>query len=130
MPRLVITKGPEVGRDYAIGTECVVGRGTDADFVVLDGGISRRHCRIANAGGFYTIEDLGSRNGTWVNGERAQKAALRDGDVIRLGGVEMTFRQKAVGEPPKAAASAPATPPAAPAPPKYDIQPRRRRHHF
>jgi pSer/pThr/pTyr-binding forkhead associated (FHA) protein len=94
MPRLVITKGPGVGRDHAVATECVVGRATDADFVLEDPGASRRHLRVSRDGDGYVVEDLGSRNGTIVNGARIQRHALADGDLLRVGGTEMIFRQK------------------------------------
>jgi len=54
--------------------------------------VSRRHARIVVAGGRATLEDLGSKNGTYVRGERLSSAApLLDGDEIRLGRVRMTF---------------------------------------
>src|SRR5262245_29276991 len=93
MPRLVITKGPTAGRDYRVGTECVIGRAADVDFSIDDGGISRRHCRVRSEGAGYVIEDLGSRNGTMVNGAVVQSAPLSDGAIIRIGTVEMIFRQ-------------------------------------
>jgi hypothetical protein len=123
MPRIVITKGPGQGRDHAIGTECVVGRATDADFVVEDVGVSRRHARFYREGEVYVVADLGSRNGTYVNTQRVQAASLNDGDMIRVGGVEMVFRQKdpaAAGRPPAAAVTVPpaAAVPAAPVAPR------------
>jgi len=54
--------------------------------------VSRRHARIVVSGGRATLEDLGSKNGTYVRGERLSSAApLLDGDEIRLGRVRMTF---------------------------------------
>jgi pSer/pThr/pTyr-binding forkhead associated (FHA) protein len=94
MPRLVITKGPGTGRDHAVATECVVGRSSDVDFVLEDPGASRRHLRVSRAGDGYVAEDLGSRNGTLVNGARIQRHALTDGDLIRVGATELVFRQK------------------------------------
>lgn len=144
MPRLVITKGPGTGRDHAVGTECVIGRSIEVDFMVDDAGVSRRHCRVLSTGGAYAVEDLGSRNGTFVNGQRVlQRQALSDGALLRVGGVEIVFRQKALTESPTppasgvavppalarpAAVAPPAAPPAAePEKPKYEIHPRRRR---
>ena len=93
MPRLVITKGAGIGREVAIETECVLGRSSDATFVLVDGGISRRHCRVVAEGSSYAIEDLGSRNGTFLNGVSVvQRSALADGDLIRMGGLELVFR--------------------------------------
>jgi pSer/pThr/pTyr-binding forkhead associated (FHA) protein len=113
MPRLVIMKGPGIGRDHAVATECVVGRATDVDFVIEDPGASRRHLRVSRAGDGYVVEDLGSRNGTLVNGARVQRQSLTDGDQIRVGGTEIVFRQKDLLE----GGNAPARKPAIAVPP-------------
>jgi predicted component of type VI protein secretion system len=118
MPRIVITKGPGQGRDHAIGTECVVGRATDADFTIEDVGVSRRHARFYREGEVYVVTDLGSRNGTYVNTQRVQAASLNDGDVIRVGGVEMVFRQKDIVAGDKPHAVAVVVPPAVAVPPR------------
>jgi len=94
MPRLVVTKGSATGRDHAVTTECVVGRGSDVDFNIDDGNASRRHCRVLVDGAGYAVEDLGSRNGTYVNGVRIQRQAIKDGDVVRVGSTEFVFRQQ------------------------------------
>ncbi len=63
-----------------------VGRGADADVVCQDGSMSRRHGRIAPGADGWFVEDLGARNGTFVNGERIQgRARIRPGDVIKMG---------------------------------------------
>ncbi len=71
----------------------VIGRDPSGD-VWLDGrGVSRRHAKITVAGETATIEDLGSKNGTWVNGHRiAIMETLEDGAQIQLGSVRITFR--------------------------------------
>lgn len=118
MPRLVITKGPGIGRDHAVGTECVIGRAPDVDFTLEDPNASRRHSRVLAEGDAYVIEDLGSRNGTFVNGARVvQREALRDGDVVRIGGTEFVFRQKGLLEAPVRARPAAVVPPVVPAAP-------------
>lgn len=64
----------------------VVGRATKAELRVEDDGISRHHASISNESGRAWIEDLGSRNGTFVNGERIDnKVELREGDKIQVG---------------------------------------------
>jgi serine/threonine protein kinase len=73
--------------------EHVLGRGRDAAVHLSHKSISRHHARIAIADSGVTIEDLQSRNGTWVRGERVESARpLFDGDEIRLGSVAMTLR--------------------------------------
>ncbi len=70
----------------------VLGRGGDVDIRLEDPGVSRRHAQITTADGRSTITDLGSTNGTLVDGQKVSSAALDDGAVIRLGSTEITFR--------------------------------------
>jgi hypothetical protein len=65
--------------------EIVVGRGSNADIVLLEDMVSRKHATISFAGGGVTIQDLGSTNGTFVNGEKIKRAALKDGDRVLIG---------------------------------------------
>lgn len=63
----------------------VVGRGRSADLVLAEPTISRSHAAIGfDAEGFF-VQDLGSTNGTLVNGGKAQRALLKDGDIIQMG---------------------------------------------
>jgi DNA-binding winged helix-turn-helix (wHTH) protein len=74
--------------------ENVLGRGADSLVWIEAQGVSRRHARVMVAAGLATLEDLGSKNGTFVNGTRLTTAvvALRDGDELRIGNVPMTLR--------------------------------------
>jgi hypothetical protein len=81
------------GRSHAIDQfPFVLGRGEQVDLQVMDPRVSRRHAEINRFGGEYRVQDLGSRNGTRVNGVRVESAALADGDRVSLGGLELTFR--------------------------------------
>jgi diguanylate cyclase (GGDEF)-like protein len=84
---VVVLAGTNVGEMYRLeGVEVVVGRASNANIRLNDDGISRRHARIFAEGGKYLIEDLGSANGTLVNGLRiGGRHVLEDGDKIRLG---------------------------------------------
>jgi DNA-binding winged helix-turn-helix (wHTH) protein len=74
--------------------ENVVGRDRNADVSIDDSTISRRHARIRIAGNGATVEDLGSKNGTFVQGRRIDKPRrLSDGDRIQIGSVVLTFRE-------------------------------------
>ena len=71
----------------------IVGRGTDASVWIDASGVSRHHARIIVRRGEATLEDLESKNGTYVGAERVtSERPLTDGDQIRLGSVVMTFR--------------------------------------
>jgi hypothetical protein len=70
----------------------VVGRGQDADFRLPDTGVSRRHLEINWDGQTAMLADLGSTNGTTVNGQPVQTWQLADGDVVRIGHSSLVFR--------------------------------------
>ena len=64
----------------------VVGRAAECDLVIKAADVSKRHCRIVLAPDSVVVEDLGSSNGTLVNGEQVKRASLKDGDQLDLGG--------------------------------------------
>ncbi len=69
-----------------------IGRLAECDVVIGDTGASRRHAQIRTADGVATLTDLGSTNGTKVNGRDVQSAALADGDTITIGSTQIDFR--------------------------------------
>jgi eukaryotic-like serine/threonine-protein kinase len=68
-------------------TRVTIGRSERAELYVNSPRLSRMHCAVRLTGQGVTIEDLGSANGTFVNGQRVQRAILRPGDIIQVGGV-------------------------------------------
>jgi diguanylate cyclase (GGDEF)-like protein len=76
-----------MGRMFKLDTpEVILGRSTEAQFQVDDDGISRKHAKVfQDATGVYQLMDLGSTNGTFLNGERVKVAELKDGDKIQIG---------------------------------------------
>jgi serine phosphatase RsbU (regulator of sigma subunit)/pSer/pThr/pTyr-binding forkhead associated (FHA) protein len=86
MPSLVFLAGPIAGRRYKLGDgEYVIGRRSDCQIFVPDMRVSRQHARLWKDGEGWTLEDLGSNNGTYVNGARLQSAAqLRHADEIMI----------------------------------------------
>lgn len=107
-PYLIVLSGGPVGMMYKVRSKgkIVIGRGLDADIRLEDEGVSRRHAQvIASPDGDPIVEDLGSSNGTFVNGQPIEKQALKDGDKIQIGSVsilkfsyqdrlELTFQQE------------------------------------
>jgi pSer/pThr/pTyr-binding forkhead associated (FHA) protein len=65
--------------------EIIVGRSSDLDMVLVEDMVSRKHAKISTAGGQVQIQDLGSTNGTFVNGEKIKKVRLKEGDRILIG---------------------------------------------
>jgi hypothetical protein len=79
----------EIGtRTVPVTGTVVIGRGTEADVQLPDTGVSRRHAQVAGN----RLTDLGSTNGTRLNGTRVTEAELVDGDRITLGSTEIVFR--------------------------------------
>ncbi len=71
----------------------LIGRGSDADLQLLDQGVSRRHADVHLADGQVSVYDLGSTNGTSVNGHAVQSQQLQHGDVIRVGHTRLVFHE-------------------------------------
>lgn len=86
---LTVESGPEHGRTFALEGELTIGRSPDNDVALSDPQVSRRHARIVLEDGRVTIEDAGSLNGTYVNGERAGRARLSANDAIVIGDTKL-----------------------------------------
>lgn len=87
---IVVLAGPRRGSELPLHRpRVVIGRAMEADLVFQDETVSREHAAIAFRGGSFVVEDLGSSNGTWVNGEQVAVQALRHGDRIKLGHLEL-----------------------------------------
>ena len=86
--KLVQLDGSEAGQTHSLAEpEVVAGNGTDCDILVQHDTVSRRHFVISRGERSYMIRDLGSTNGTWVNGVRVKEAYLHPGVVIHAGRV-------------------------------------------
>jgi pSer/pThr/pTyr-binding forkhead associated (FHA) protein len=81
------------------GREIVIGRSSELDMVLVEEMVSRRHATILMKGGSVWIEDLGSTNGTFVNGEKIAKAQLKEGDRILIGTSILKVVSVGAGEP-------------------------------
>jgi two-component system, cell cycle response regulator len=83
---LVVLSGSNVGEMYRLEKDqVVVGRGDKVDLRLVDEGISREHIRLSKDGERVVLEDLGSTNGTYCNGQRVQRHPLTEGDKILIG---------------------------------------------
>ncbi|ATB36539.1 adenylate cyclase [Cystobacter fuscus] len=94
--QLTIAEGKEAGKEFVFEQDSVlIGRVAECDVVLYDAGISRRHCRIFAEEGQYYVEDMGSSNGTRVNGTLVpvkEKQVLDEGAQLSLGPVVFVFK--------------------------------------
>ena len=86
---LEVLSGEDAGRLVEVDRPLVLGRVKGADLVIRDARASRRHVELAPADGGLRLRDLGSANGTLVDGERVDEALLRGGEEIRIGAVRI-----------------------------------------
>ncbi|MCW5874648.1 MAG: FHA domain-containing protein [Anaerolineales bacterium] len=123
---LVIQAGPNPGQRTGLAKDSfVIGRDPGCDLHIQDIEVSRRHARVIAQSGGFVLEDLGSTNGTFVNGERVSTVTvLRPGDEIRLGDV-VTLRYEldlnSLETTPPAVARPPRSTPAVPQPPTASL---------
>ncbi|MCZ2858783.1 FhaA domain-containing protein [Blastococcus sp. VKM Ac-2987] len=89
---VLLVDGPGTRHELTTGRN-VIGRGTEADIRLPDTGVSRKHVDVVLDGDVAVVEDLGSTNGTLVNGRRVTRQPLSDGDVIRIGHSVLVYRQ-------------------------------------
>jgi pSer/pThr/pTyr-binding forkhead associated (FHA) protein len=82
------------GQRYSLNASSItLGRSSEADILIDDTGVSRKHLEIRTRGGVSTAVDLGATNGSYVNGNRVHGSAeLTDGTTITMGRTEITFR--------------------------------------
>ena len=95
IPSIEVQNGSFVGKKFFFQSdveEAVIGRDESADFEVKEYVISRRHAKISRRGNAFFIEDLGSKNGTFLNNTKISQSIIHDGDRIALGTIVMIFR--------------------------------------
>ena len=91
-PTLSIVKGPHTGTTFVLDTpEITIGRDPSNSVFLNDMTVSRHHAKMHLVPGANSIEDLGSLNGTWVDGAIINRAMLEDGSTIQVGTFRMIF---------------------------------------
>ena len=89
---LVVVRGPIAGARQALAKELTTaGRHPDSDLFLDDVTVSRRHAEFRRTAVGFQLRDVGSLNGTYVNGERVDEALLRNGDEIQIGRYKLAF---------------------------------------
>jgi pSer/pThr/pTyr-binding forkhead associated (FHA) protein len=100
---LVVKRGPNAGSRFLLDRDVTTaGRHPDSDIFLDDVTVSRRHVEFRRDGGLFTVHDVGSLNGTYVNRERIDSAALTGGDEVQIGKFRLVFlmgsRQPGTGD--------------------------------
>jgi hypothetical protein len=91
-PKLATVTVGEDGHDVALhGDRVEVGRLSDCGIQLDDHNVSRRHAALVATAGGWAVEDLGSTNGTFLNGTRTQRAVLADGDTVTVGATRLAY---------------------------------------
>src|SRR6478672_11008645 len=95
-PALVVRSGGgRAGESFeAIGDHALIGRSPECDVFLDDVTVSRRHAELTREGSVFTIRDLGSLNGTFVNKRRIESSVLEDDDEVQIGKYRMTFLRR------------------------------------
>ena len=95
-PALVVRSGGgRAGESFeAIGDKALIGRSPECDIFLDDVTVSRRHAELTRDGKVFTIRDLGSLNGTFVNRRRIESSVLEDDDEVQIGKYRMTFLRR------------------------------------
>lgn len=89
---LIVRKGPSEGMSFTLQGEYIsVGRGGDASIMLDDVTVSRRHAEFLHDASGWTLRDLGSLNGTYVNRNRISSASLKGGEEIQIGKYRFVF---------------------------------------
>lgn len=89
---LIVRKGADIGARFLLDQdETLAGRHPDADVFLDDVTVSRKHAEFVRTGTLFSVRDLGSMNGTYLNDQSISEAVLNDGDEVRVGKFRLTF---------------------------------------
>jgi pSer/pThr/pTyr-binding forkhead associated (FHA) protein len=89
---LVVKRGPNAGSRFTLRPgKTTIGRHPDSDIFLDDVTVSRRHAEVHHDGAAFTVNDVGSLNGTYLNRERIEQADLHSGDELQVGKFRLVF---------------------------------------
>ncbi len=89
---LIVQRGPGAGSRFLLDTDLVTaGRHPESEIFLDDVTVSRRHAEFHRTAGGYTVSDVGSLNGTYVNRDRIDEVALQDADEVQIGKYRLVF---------------------------------------
>lgn len=91
-PKLIYTRGPDAGVGHEVDSPCMLGRDRSCDLVLDDPTVSRFHAELLLINDCYVVTDVGSLNGTYVNGRLIDRAELVDGDAVWIGTYRLRFQ--------------------------------------
>jgi pSer/pThr/pTyr-binding forkhead associated (FHA) protein len=95
---LVVKRGPNAGSRFALGVgKTTIGRHPDSDIFLDDVTVSRRHAEVRHAEDRFSVNDVGSLNGTYLNRERIEEADLHSGDELQIGKFRLVFLYEMLG---------------------------------
>jgi pSer/pThr/pTyr-binding forkhead associated (FHA) protein len=95
---LVVQRGPSAGSRFLLDADLVgAGRHPDSEIFLDDVTVSRRHAEFRRSGNDFTVSDVGSLNGTYVNRDRIDSVRLTDGDEVQIGKYRLVFFSGAAG---------------------------------
>jgi hypothetical protein len=95
---LVVIRGPNAGARYLLDRETTtVGRHPDCEIFLHDVTVSRRHSEFVRQDATFVLRDLGSLNGTYVNGERMEERTLQSGDEVQIGRFKLLYFDSTAG---------------------------------
>jgi hypothetical protein len=102
MLKLVVLSPGMTGRTQELKADkTTIGRLEDNTFQIVEASVSSHHCEVLLRGSEVVVRDLNSTNGTYISGEKVTESALKPGQILRLGQIEMRLEADAAGAPPK-----------------------------
>ena len=126
MVKLVLLSAGMAGRSHELKVDkTTIGRLEDNTFQIPEPSVSSHHCEVLLNGNDVVIKDLNSTNGTFINGDKISERALKPGQVLRLGQIELRLETDATASAPATSAAAGASPTTTPAssPGKKQVDP-------